>query len=124
MTDHETFACVVGAGPAGLVTALGPARAGVPFVLLDENHGPVADSRAVTVRARLAERGHSVLSGHRVSGVDGYTINGKDAEGRPFTMRARHVVGADSLHSTVREASARRRSHWPDGCRRSGGGRP
>ncbi|MEV4114780.1 FAD-dependent monooxygenase [Nonomuraea sp. NPDC049695] len=170
MTDHETFACVVGAGPAGLVTALGLARAGVPFVLLDEGHGPVKESRGLVVQAgalevldelgvatellergtrvgafrvevrgrtlmhiplgtvpttfpyfltvpqavtesvlrdRLAAQGHTILSGHRVTGVrqdrNGCEVTGKDAQGRPFTVRARCVAGADGLHSTVRE---------------------
>ncbi|NJP94827.1 pentachlorophenol monooxygenase [Nonomuraea sp. FMUSA5-5] len=170
MNIHETFVCIVGAGPAGLVTALGLARAGVPFVLLDDGDGPVKESRGLVVHAgalevldelgvaaellergtrvgtfrvavrghalmhiplgtvptafpyflivaqavtesvlrdRLAAQGHAILSGHRVTGVrqdgDGCEVTGKDAQGRPFAVRARCVAGADGLHSTVRE---------------------
>lgn len=171
MRTHETEVCIVGAGPSGLVTAIGLARSGVPFVVVDADDGPVAESRGLVVHAGalevlehlgLAERllaagrrmselriavgrrtlarvplgevptpypfflavpqattesilyaelgalGRAPLGGHRVTDVterDGrYVVGGADRDGAPFRVRARYLVGADGLHSTVRDA--------------------
>jgi len=46
---------IVGAGPTGLVLALGLARRGVPFRMIDENPGPGEHSRAMALQARTLE---------------------------------------------------------------------
>ena len=46
---------IAGAGPTGLVLALGLARRGVPFRIIDAAAGPVEHSRAMAVHARTLE---------------------------------------------------------------------
>ena len=46
---------IVGAGPTGLMLALGLIRHGVGFRLIDEKPGPGENSRAMVVRARTLE---------------------------------------------------------------------
>jgi len=46
---------IVGAGPTGLVLALGLALRGVPFRIIDRNAGPGQASRAMAVQARTLE---------------------------------------------------------------------
>lgn len=53
MTHPEIL--IVGAGPTGLVLAIGLARRGVKFHLIDENSGPGEHSRAMAVHARTLE---------------------------------------------------------------------
>ncbi|MEV1005076.1 FAD-dependent monooxygenase [Nonomuraea sp. NPDC050202] len=171
MNSYDSTICIVGAGPAGLITALGLARLGVPFVHLDQDDGPVAESRGLVVHAgalevldelglaqelvaaglhvpefritvaghtamripihqvatpfpyillvpqatteallyrRLTAVGHAPLARHHVNTIissgDGHVVEGTDAAGTPFRVRARYLVGADGLRSTVRPA--------------------
>lgn len=46
---------IVGAGPTGLVLAIGLARRGVPFRIIDQAAGPGEASRAIVVHARTLE---------------------------------------------------------------------
>jgi 2-polyprenyl-6-methoxyphenol hydroxylase-like FAD-dependent oxidoreductase len=51
----ETSVLIVGAGPTGLVLALVLAKRRIPFILVDEDAGPGAHSRAMVVHARTLE---------------------------------------------------------------------
>lgn len=51
----DTQVLIVGAGPTGLVLALGLARRGIDFVIVDRNAGPGEASRAMAVHARTLE---------------------------------------------------------------------
>ncbi len=53
MSEPEVL--IVGAGPTGLVLALGLARQGVPFRLVERHAGPGEASRAMAVQARTLE---------------------------------------------------------------------
>lgn len=46
---------IVGAGPTGLVMALGLARRGVPVRIIDSKEGPARESRAMGLHARTLE---------------------------------------------------------------------
>ena len=46
---------IVGAGPTGLIVALGLARRGVPVHLIDKKDGPARESRAMGLHARTLE---------------------------------------------------------------------
>lgn len=165
MQAYETEVCVVGAGPSGLATAIGLALMKVPFVLVDADHGPVAESRALAIHSggtevlaelgvaddlvakglkvrtfqiytgrrpvttipwdsapspypfllfvpqhttetllveRLAQLGAEPLFNHAVTRVEEVQVGGYQVTGDGFTIRARYVVGADGLSSTVR----------------------
>jgi len=71
MATYDTTVCIVGAGPAGLVTATALTRAGMPFLLLDSGDGGVGQSRAGVLHAGALEvrnrgaRGGGSSSGHR-----------------------------------------------------------
>lgn len=79
----EKNVVVVGAGPVGLATALGLARAGTDVTVLE------ADSPWNTRVTGLAQDDHAVT----------VTAEGPDGE---RTLRAGWVVGADGAHSAVR----------------------
>ncbi|MEV6441501.1 FAD-dependent monooxygenase [Amycolatopsis sp. NPDC051716] len=57
--------------------------------------------------ARLREAGGDVRRPYRVTALagddTGVTVTVSDADGTPGTVRARYVIGADGMHSTVRE---------------------
>jgi 2-polyprenyl-6-methoxyphenol hydroxylase-like FAD-dependent oxidoreductase len=55
MESTATTVCIVGAGPSGLVTAIGLARSGVPFILVDADDGPTVESRALNVHPGAME---------------------------------------------------------------------
>ncbi|PEW80263.1 monooxygenase [Bacillus cereus] len=46
---------IVGAGPTGLVLAIGLVKQGIPFRIIDKNKGPGEASRALAVQARTLE---------------------------------------------------------------------
>ena len=46
---------IAGAGPTGLVLALGLARRNIPFRIMDDDAGPGPHSRAMVVQARTLE---------------------------------------------------------------------
>lgn len=50
-----TSVLVVGAGPTGLIMALGLARRGVPVWIIDRKDGPTMQSRAMGLHARTLE---------------------------------------------------------------------
>lgn len=52
---HDLPVIVVGAGPVGLITALGLAHYGVPFVVLEEDDRLSLDTKAGTVLTRTLE---------------------------------------------------------------------
>jgi 2-polyprenyl-6-methoxyphenol hydroxylase-like FAD-dependent oxidoreductase len=100
----STDVLIVGAGPTGLILALGLARQGVGFRLIDEKPGPGENSRAMVVHARTLEFyrqfgfadkviGLGVKSGAahvRVNGRPIISVNFKDMGGRispfPFAL--------------------------------------
>ncbi|WP_062988510.1 FAD-dependent oxidoreductase [Nocardia anaemiae] len=167
---ETTSVVIVGAGPAGLTTAITLADAGIEFVLLDRLAEGANTSRAAVVHARtlevlremgiaeeLVDRGivvptFRVLDGNRtlatvafgglptaypytlmvpqdtteavllarlrkaggdvhrpyritevVDENDGVTVEYVDGSGETGTIRADYVVGADGMHSVVRE---------------------
>ncbi|MEV2225273.1 FAD-dependent monooxygenase [Nocardia vinacea] len=167
---ETTSVVIVGAGPAGLTTAITLADAGIDFVLLDRLAEGANTSRAAVVHARtlevlqelgiaeeLVSRGivvptFRVLDGNRTLATvpfgdlpteypytlmvpqdtteavllarlrkaggdvhrpyritevadenDGVTVEYVDGEGATGTIRADYVVGADGMHSVVRE---------------------
>ncbi|WP_040686307.1 FAD-dependent oxidoreductase [Nocardia vinacea] len=167
---ETTSVVIVGAGPAGLTTAITLADAGIDFVLLDRLAEGANTSRAAVVHARtlevlqelgiaeeLVDRGivvptFRVLDGNRTLATvpfgglpteypytlmvpqdtteavllarlrkaggdvhrpyritkvadenDGVTVEYVDGEGATGTIRADYVVGADGMHSVVRE---------------------
>ena len=51
MKIYESEVCVVGAGPSGLAASIGLTLANVPFVLVDADKGPVAESRALAIHS-------------------------------------------------------------------------
>jgi len=55
-----TEVLIVGAGPTGLMLALQLARRGVTVRIVDRNHGPAHESRAVVVQARTLEYYHQL----------------------------------------------------------------
>ena len=77
---------VVGAGPTGLVTALGLARRGVAVRVIDRKDGPANESRAMGVQARTLEYYRQLGYGDAVAdlGVKAGTVH--------FRTRGRDVV--------------------------------
>ena len=113
---------IVGAGPTGLALAAVLAMEGVSFVLIDRLAEGANTSRAAVVHARTLEVLEAVdvtdrlreLSGdvHRPyvttdlrQDADGVTVTVATDGQQPQTVRARYAVGADGMHSTVRECA-------------------
>ena len=74
-----------------------------PFILT------VPQSTTETVlRRRLADLGQEPLAGHTVTGLtrhgDVHEVTGTARDGGPFTVRCRHVIGADGRSSAIRAA--------------------
>ena len=74
-----------------------------PFILT------VPQSTTETVlRRRLADLGQEPLAGHTVTGLtrhgDVHEVTGTARDGGPFTVRCRHVIGADGRRSAIRAA--------------------
>jgi len=69
---------------------------------------PQYDTEAVLL-ARLQELGGDVHRPYEVSGVlqdaDGVTLTVRGPQGEPAELRAAYAVGADGMHSTVRDAA-------------------
>jgi 2-polyprenyl-6-methoxyphenol hydroxylase-like FAD-dependent oxidoreductase len=65
------------------------------------------DRTEAVLLARLRETGGDVHRPYRVTAVDGddtgVTVTVEDGEGAASTVRAKYVIGADGMHSTVRE---------------------
>jgi 2-polyprenyl-6-methoxyphenol hydroxylase-like FAD-dependent oxidoreductase len=65
------------------------------------------DRTEAVLLARLREAGGDVHRPYRVTAVDGddtgVTVTVEDGEGTASTVRAKYVIGADGVHSTVRE---------------------
>jgi 3-(3-hydroxy-phenyl)propionate hydroxylase len=55
MTDQQLPVGIVGAGPVGLITALGLARYGVPVVVFEEDEALSLDTKAGTILTRTLE---------------------------------------------------------------------
>lgn len=75
---------IVGAGPTGLMLAILLNRIGVPFRIIDQNPGPVKESRALGIQARSLELFHKLglidkflERGMKVKGAI-LTFNGKE----------------------------------------------
>ncbi|MGH7883071.1 MAG: FAD-dependent monooxygenase [Candidatus Dormibacteraceae bacterium] len=79
----HTDVLIVGAGPAGLLTANLLARANVNFVIVDKKAGPIDESRAILIHGRTLElldkldlATPAVTAGQKMTGVH-ILVNGK-----------------------------------------------
>jgi 2-polyprenyl-6-methoxyphenol hydroxylase-like FAD-dependent oxidoreductase len=81
ITQTETTALVVGAGPVGLTMACELLRNGIPCRVIEQNEGPIplTQSRALAIQARTMEALENVgaieqilAQGRKVHGISGY----------------------------------------------------
>ena len=82
----QTQVLVVGAGPVGLTTVIGLAKARIDVAIIDAADAGRNGSRAAAIHANTLE----VCGGVTVGFENGSTIT------------AQYVVGADGSHSSVR----------------------
>src|SRR5215211_7153536 len=93
----QTEILIIGAGPTGMALSIALHQAGVDHLLLDRLSERQNTSRAAVIhRGVTATRVEQDGTGARV------TVNGPDGE---QVISARYVVGADGMHSLVRQAS-------------------
>src|SRR6267143_682310 len=95
-----TDVVIVGAGPTGLSLACVLAAEGVSFVLVDQLAEGANTSRAAVVHARTLE----VLEELKVT--DRLRAEGHVVPRFTLRVRDRYLVGADGMHSAVRERAA------------------
>ena len=89
---------IVGAGPTGLVMALGLARRGVPVRIIDSKEGPARESRAMGLHARTLEFYRQFGFGDEV------VQNGVVADSVPEKEHQECVAKARALFRAAEEA--------------------
>ena len=101
---------IVGAGPTGMITALGLARYNVPCIILDDDTGPSLEgSRAFLINQHTLE-----ILGSWSNLAQQITAAGYNADRRAYLCSQIHTVfDADSCFPTWRALSLFRQ-HFPE----------